>query len=62
MTVSNLILREAHLNDPCGIERFMVRVFLVLLPAQEVRGILPVGVTRGHVRQHRHLPDSTFVG
>lgn len=45
-----LILSQTHLDDPLGIGNLVVGVLLVLLPSEEVGGILTVRITRGFGR------------
>lgn len=47
-----LVLCEAHLYDSPRIESRMIRVLLVLLPPEEVRRVLAMGVACGFSRQH----------
>lgn len=41
---TNLVLSETHLDDTGGISVWIIRVLLILLPPQEVGGVLAMCV------------------
>lgn len=53
--ISYLIFCKTHLNNSLGIFNLIIRVLLILLPSQEVRGILAVSIAWCFSRQQPHF-------